>query len=101
MNMDRARASGSSKSRIRTSTPSGVRRRTGGKWRKRCDSDGIFGHFSGQMAATASRMHENGHFVLLRIYIHGGQNMRFWAILARFRFYGRRRIVLASANRAG
>ena len=33
------------------------------------------GHFSGQIAATASRMRENGHFALLRMYIHGRQNM--------------------------
>ena len=33
------------------------------------------GHFSGQIAATASRMRENRHFALLRMYIHGRQNM--------------------------
>ena len=50
----------------------------------------FLGHFSGQMAARASRTHENGHFVLLRILIRGRQNTRFLAILEHFLFLGER-----------
>ena len=45
----------------------------------------FWSYFWGQMAVEAPRMRQNAMKPLPRIYIHGGQNTRFWAILERFR----------------